>query len=136
MAKDPVACLCGSFQARKERPDMSSGDWKDFYQAAVQGDLPVVAHHLAEGVDPDYQHPEIMRSALVASLIEGHLEVSRLLIEQGAHPSLVSYMDGVTPLEAALANGHHELARVLRQSGATDIARPIWARWLKAWRMI
>lgn len=114
---------------------MSAGDWKDFYQAAVHGHLSVVQHHMAEGVNPDYQHPEVMRSALVASLIEGRLEVARFLLEQGADPNLVSYMDGLTPLEAAMTKGHHEFAPVLRQFGARALARPIWARWLKVWQV-
>lgn len=113
---------------------MSAGDWKDFYQAAVLGHLSVVQHHLAEGVHPDYQHPEVMRSALVASLIEGRLEVARLLLEHGADPNLVSYMDGLTPLEAAMAQGHLEFVAVLRHFGARERIRPIWARWFQAWR--
>ena len=114
---------------------MSAGDWKEFYKAAVQGDLAVVAHHLAEGVNPDHQHPEIMRTVLVASLIEGRLEMARFLLERGASPHLVSHMDGVTPLEAALANGHHELVALLRQLGARQQSRSIWSRWLNAWRV-
>lgn len=119
----------------KDRTHMSAGDWKDCYQAAVQGQLSVVAHHIAHGVDPDHQHPEIMRTLLVASLVEGRLEVARFLLEQGANPQLESGLDGLTPLEAALAHGHHGMAAMLRAAGARPRPRSIWTRWFRAWRL-
>ena len=39
---------------------MSAGDWKDMYAAAVAGDLALVRHHISAGVNPNYQHPEIL----------------------------------------------------------------------------
>lgn len=115
---------------------MSAGDWKNFYQAAVQGDLSLVEHHITEGVNPNYQHPEILRTTLVASIIEGHLEISRYLLAHGADPNLVSYMDGLSPLQAALKTGRHELVGLLRQSGARELSRPFWLRWLNRWHFI
>lgn len=109
---------------------MSAGDWKSFYQAAVDGDLPLVRHHLAEGVDPNYQHPEVLRTTLVASLVEGHGEVARHLLAHGADPALLSGLDGLTPLQAARKHGHEELAALLRQLGATETRQPFWWRWL------
>ena len=32
---------------------MSGGDWKDLYQAAMAGDLALVQHHIAEGINPN-----------------------------------------------------------------------------------
>lgn len=115
---------------------MSAGDWKDFYQATVRGDLALVAHHLQEGVNPNYQHPEVLRTVLVASVLEGRVEMARCLLEHGADPNLVSCMDGLSPLEAALKTGHHELAGLLRQFGARQSPRPFWRRWLNAWRVV
>ena len=46
---------------------MSAGDWKDMYAAAVAGDLALVRHHISAGVNPNYQHPEILCTPLVAS---------------------------------------------------------------------
>lgn len=46
------------------------GDWKDMYKAAERGDVQCVRFHLSEGVDADYQHPEVMLSALVVSIIK------------------------------------------------------------------
>jgi hypothetical protein len=55
---------------------MSAGDWKDLYQAALAGNLPLVQHHISEGVNPNYQHPEVLCTPLVASLIHGHMDVA------------------------------------------------------------
>ncbi len=111
---------------------MSAGDWKDFYQAAVQGDLARVQHHLAEGVHPDEQHPEILRTALVVSVLEGHLAVARCLLAHGADPNRVSWMDDLSPLEAASRSGQQEMAELLRRFGAQERSRSFWSRWFGA----
>ena len=58
---------------------MSGGDWKDMYAAAVEGDLALVRCHINAGVNPNYQHPEILCTPLVASLIHGHSDIARYL---------------------------------------------------------
>ena len=55
---------------------MSGGDWKDLYQAAMAGDLALVQHHIAEGINPNYQHPEILCTPLVASIVNGHPQIA------------------------------------------------------------
>ena len=80
---------------------MSAGDWKDMYAAAVAGDLALVRHHISAGVNPNYQHPEILCTPLVASLIHGHSEIAHYLLAHGADPQLKSDFDDMTPLQAA-----------------------------------
>jgi ankyrin repeat protein len=109
---------------------MSAGDWKSLYQAAVEGDLALVTHHLADGVNPNYQHPEILRTPLVASLIEGHLAVASYLLAKGADPALVSELDNLSPLQAAQRHGHLEFAARLKEMGVKDRKTPFWWRWL------
>jgi ankyrin repeat protein len=109
---------------------MSAGDWKDLYQAAVEGDLALVQHHINEGVNPNYQHPEILRTLLVASLVEGHSDVAHYLLAHGADPHLLSELDDLTPLQAAKKHRREEFVRLLRQLGATEPRRPFWWRWL------
>ena len=65
---------------------MSAGDWKDMYAAAVAGDLALVRLHISAGVNPNYQHPEILCTPLVASLIHGHDAIARYLLTHGADP--------------------------------------------------
>lgn len=47
---------------------MSADDWKDLYQAAVDGNLSLVQHHIREKVNPNYQHPEILRTPVLVAL--------------------------------------------------------------------
>ena len=109
---------------------MSAGDWKDLYQAAVAGDLALVRYHISEGVNPNYQHPEILCTPLVASLIHGHREIAHYLLAHGADPALMSDMDALTPLQAARKHGRDEFIDVLLALGAKEARQPFWRRWL------
>lgn len=111
---------------------MSAGDWKDMYAAALAGDLARVRYHIESGVDPDYQHPEVMCTPLVASLVHGHDSVAGYLLDQGADPHLRSDFDGLTPLQAATLHGRLALRLRLLEHGATDEPKPFWQRWLPA----
>lgn len=110
---------------------MSAGDWKDLYQAAVSGDMARVKYHLSEGVNPNYQHPEILRTLLVASLLEGQPEVVQELLANGADPNLVSELDDLTPLQAARRSGG-AMVDALLAHGAREPKPSLWRRWLLA----
>lgn len=109
---------------------MSAGDWKSLYQAAVEGNFSLVQHHITEGINPNYQHPEILRTPLVASLIEGHVDIARYLLAHGSDPSLISELDNLAPLQAAKKHGRHEFVKQLQQLGAKEPNQPFWWRWL------
>ena len=109
---------------------MSAGDWKDLYAAAQTGDLARVRHHIQEGVNPDYQHPEVLCTPLVASLVHGHGAVARYLLEHGASPTLRSDFDDMTPLQAAQRFGREDIVALLKARGAAEERRPFWLRWL------
>ncbi len=109
---------------------MSGGDWKDMYQATLAGDLALVRYHISAGVNPNYQHPEILCTPLVASLIHGHDEIAQYLLAQGADPNLRSELDGLTPLAAARKHGRGAIVTRLQQLGATDSSPSFWRRWL------
>lgn len=80
---------------------MSGGDWKEMYVATLQGDIELVKYHINNGVDPDYQHPEILSTPLVAAIVNGHTEIALYLLEIKADPNLRSFFDDLTPLEAS-----------------------------------
>ena len=80
---------------------MSAGDWKDMFRAACVGDVDLVRHHLEHGVDPDFIHPEVQSTALVAAILERHEDVAHLLLDYGADTALMSPLEGQTPLLAA-----------------------------------
>lgn len=109
---------------------MSAGDWKDLYAAALAGDIDLVRYHISAGVNPNYQHPEILCTPLVASLIQGHGDIARYLLEHGADPNLRSEFDGLTPLQAARKFKRDGFVKLLRDLGAKDRREPFWWRWL------
>lgn len=93
---------------------MSHGDYKDFFRAACEGDLELVRHHLRQGVDVDFIHPEVMSTALVATIEAGRSDVALELLEHGADPVLVSPLEGCGPLAAAEAAGLTDVVARLR----------------------
>ena len=107
---------------------MSGGDWKDLYQAAMAGDLARVAHHIAEGINPNYQHPEILCTPLVASIVNGHPHIALYLLTQGADPNMLSIMDSLTPLQAAKLHQQMEALAVLEKLGAKVESQSFWQR--------
>ena len=107
---------------------MSGGDWKDLYQAVMAGDLALVQHHIAEGINPNYQHPEILCTPLVASIIHGHPQIALYLLSQGADPHLLSIMDNLTPLQAAKRYQQIDVVAALEELGVKDVAQNVWQR--------
>ena len=80
---------------------MAAGNWKEMYKAACEGDLSLVRYHIKSGANPNYQHPEIMATPLVAAILNGRDEIAIFLLENGADPNLESYFDHLSPLAAA-----------------------------------
>ncbi len=87
---------------------MSGGDWKSMFKAVQTGDYNLTEFYLKSGVDPNYQHPEYMASALVESIRFEHLEITALLLEHGADPQIEEVMGGETPLSVAEMKNNKE----------------------------
>ena len=100
------------------------------YAAAVAGDLALVRHHIDAGVNPNYQHPEILCTPLVASLIHGHGDIAHYLLAHGADPQLRSDFDDITPLAAARRHQRTEFIALRQARGAKDERKPFWWRGL------
>lgn len=94
---------------------MSAGDWKEMYNAASSGDLALVQYHISNGVNPNYQHPEILCTPLVAAISAGHADIAKYLLQHGADPALLSEYDNLTPLQAAELHHQQEIVELLKK---------------------
>ena len=114
---------------------MSGGNWKEMFNAACDGDLALLEHHVKSGVDVNYAHPEFLATPLVASILAKQEGAALFLLAHGADPHLLSEFDGLTPAQAARQAGLVTLERRLRELGAVAPAapprpQPWWSRWL------
>lgn len=89
------------------------GDWKEMLTAAENGDLSLVEYHVKTGIDPNYQHPELLTTPLIESAAAGHLEIVKFLLENGAKPEIKSVFDGLTALDVAKIKKHQSIIRLL-----------------------
>ena len=96
---------------------MSAGDWKEFFKAADEGNLSLVQFHTEGGINLNYQHPEILMTALVAAIKNNHTEVAIYLLNNGADPELESHYDQLTPLKAALKYKNTVVLEKLKEMG-------------------
>ncbi len=89
---------------------MSGGDWKAMFKAVQDNDLELVRFYINTGIDLNYQHPEYLALALCESIRYKHLEMTKLLLENGAKASIVEMESNKTAL--ALAQSRNEKAAV------------------------
>ena len=94
------------------------------FTAATEGDVDLVEYHVTRGVDVDYVHPEILGTALVASILARKEEVALYLLDHGANPNLVSDFEGLSPLQAARQAGLEAVESQLLGLGVEDVAVP------------
>jgi uncharacterized protein len=80
---------------------MSSGNWKELFDAACAGDLELVRYHIRTGVNINHIHPEYFGTILVASILAKQEAVALELLANGADPHLFSDLDDLNPLQAA-----------------------------------
>jgi alkaline phosphatase D len=94
-----------------------SSDWKRFIQACQEGDVALVRHYLDEGIDPDFQYPEVGTVALVEAAFYGHAAIVQMLLDAGADVSIRQQLGGLNALEAAKKQGHTQVLGVLKEHG-------------------
>ncbi len=99
---------------------MAAGDWKEMYKASLEGDLELVKFHLREGVDPNYQHPEILSLPIVAAIQSEHPEIVKALLEAGAKIRLISVFDNMTALQAAKISNNLEIKNIFKDDLAKE----------------
>jgi uncharacterized protein len=97
---------------------MSSGNWKELFDAACAGELDLVRYHLHHGVNVNHIHPEYTGTILVACILAKQEAAALELLAHGADPHQYSQQDGFTPLQAALHAQLHAVVQELRTLGA------------------
>jgi|GEM_PF-2527911 len=105
-----------------------SSDWKRFIQACQEGDATLVQHYLADGIDPNFQYPEIGTVALVEAAFYGHLRIVQLLLAANADTSIRQQLGGLNALEAATQQHHTEIAALLANKNNYV---PWYLRWFR-----
>lgn len=80
---------------------MSGGDWKEMLVAVQMGNLDLVKYHISEGIDVNYEHPELMTTALIESIQYDQLEIAEVLLEHGASPNQNAWLSRDNPLKIA-----------------------------------
>jgi len=94
---------------------MSGGDWKAMFKGIQENDFELVQFYLKSGIDPNYQHPEFMALPIAESIRYNHIEITKLLLLNGAKPLITEMESGVTPLEIAKREKNSKAIDLLNQ---------------------
>ncbi len=113
---------------------MSGGNWKEMFNAACEGDMELLAHHVNSGADINYAHPEFLATPLVASILARQEAAALFLLDSGANPHLLSEFDGLTPIQAVRQTGLARVQARLLELGAVAPATVATQPWfLRMW---
>lgn len=93
---------------------MSGGDWKEMLVAVQNGNLELVKYHIEHGIDPNYQHPELMTTPLIESIECQQLEIAAYLLENGSDPTLRAWLSEDSPLRMAKKSKNKEMIRLVK----------------------
>ena len=94
---------------------MTGGDWKEMFHACETGDIALVQYHVDNGIDINYQHPEILTSPLIESIRCGHNDIAKYLLENGADPHTKEIWGKHTPLSMAKLTKNKEMIHILNK---------------------
>lgn len=86
-------------------------------RAVSQRDAALVRVELDKGVDPNRKNPDKLTPLHLAAR-QGHLEISRLLLEKGADPDRMQDTTARTPLHLAVQHQHEQVTKLLLERGA------------------
>lgn len=94
---------------------MSGGNWKEMFSAVQHNDIELLKYYIKLGIDLNYQHPEVMTTALIESIRLGHIEITKCLLENGADPKLKEVFGGHTPLSMAELQRNKKAVELLQK---------------------
>ena len=105
------ACLLISTAANATLPDPIKFAW-----LVERGDIKQVEEWFSEGLDPEFQHPQLGTGLMIAAWY-GNIEMMEVFIKHGANPRR-SNLNGEQPLQLAAWNGHMNAVKWLLEHGA------------------
>lgn len=94
---------------------MSAGNWKELFHACETGDIALAKYHIHAGVDLNYQHPEYMTTALIASIRAEQANIVKLLLEHGADPHIQEAWGTDNAFKAAQTLGNNTIVELLNR---------------------
>ncbi|MCO4773822.1 MAG: hypothetical protein KDA24_27570 [Deltaproteobacteria bacterium] len=110
---------------------MDGGNWKEMFYAVEADDIELLRYHLRMGIDPNFQHPEVLSTPLVESAGLGRVEMVKLLLDSGADPTIEAAWERTTALQAAETHGQREVAGLLRKHLGLPPRTTWWQRLLR-----
>lgn len=105
---------------------MSAGDWKDMLSAVQNGKLEIVKYHIQNGVNPNYEHPELFTTALIESISNERTEIVKYLLKNGADATMKSGFTKQSPLKVAKSKMNREIIDILEKY----IPQNKWAKFI------
>jgi len=94
---------------------MSGGDWKEMLTAVHEGEIELVKYHIENGIDPNYQHPELLTTPLIDSIEHEQYDIAKYLLENGADPSLFAGFSTDSPLRVAKKTKNKRIIQLIRE---------------------
>ena len=89
-----------------------SGDNKGFIHAVMKQDREAVSYYVSLGTDVNFLDPEIMTSPLIEAVKLGNHEISKVLLDHGANPRIISQL-GESPIALAKMNEDQKMLDLL-----------------------
>ncbi len=93
---------------------MSGGDWKEMLVAVQNGNFDLVKYHIEAGIDPNYEHPELMTTVLIECIEYDRLEIAKYLLEHGADPKQNAWLSTDNPISVAKRNGKRQFVKLMK----------------------
>ncbi len=68
---------------------MSGGDWKAMFKGIQENDRELEDFYLKSSNVPNYQHPDYLALPLAESVRYGHIDIAKLLLDNGTDPNII-----------------------------------------------
>lgn len=120
LKQDPLEFSRIKVDGNDQEPEYARAEQVELIAAAGRDDFKAVSDLLTKGVNPNLSADQWGDRALSRAVVNGNVEMVRILLDAGADPELKGR--GFTPLGMAALQGHVQITRQLLKAGA-DVNR-------------